>query len=259
VYTFRRSPTDPPIRSVNGNVPFELKVGIERSGDDEEDALTRLELRIVNRTTGKSSDPIPIQPENIRTSFFSVPADAVGDGNFDLHIRNLTNGNFIGLLGTSIAAVASEQNFDWNLLKSLLIMWLMAILVVIVAIFCSTFLSWPIAIILTIVILIGHWTVLQLGEDAGPGLGRRVATEMGFEDASKMVMVSKSVDALSRMLTTVASVLPDISKFASVEDLERGGTVSVRRLTDPLIVLATFGLPLLVLAYVILRNKEVAP
>jgi hypothetical protein len=54
-------------------------------------------------------------------------------------------------------------------------------------------------------------------------------------------------------------VLPDISKFAAVEDIERGVTISMDRIRDPLLVLLTFGLPLLVISYVILRNKEVAP
>jgi hypothetical protein len=137
----------------------------------------------------------------------------------------------------------------------------MAILVVIVAIFCSTFLSWPIAIVLTVVILMGHWAVLQLGEDAGPGVGRRIAEEMfgPSSGASRQKVVSELVDALTRVLRGVSNVLPDISKFAAVEDIERGVTISMDRIRDPLLVLLTFGLPLLVISYVILRNKEVAP
>lgn len=259
VYAFRHKRDDPPIRPLDGRVPFELKVGIERSGTEEDDALTHVQLQVVNRATGKTSEPIAIYPENVRTGYFTIPADAVADGNFDVIVRNLTPGNFIGLLGTSLSAVASEQSFNWNLLKSLFIMWLMAILVVIIAIFCSTFLSWPIAIVLTIVILIGHWAVLQLGDDIEAGLGARIATEMGFDDAGRTRVVARSVDLLNKLLTTFSGVLPDLSKFASIEDLERGVNISTQRLVDPLLVLLTFGLPLLVIAYVILRNKEVAP
>jgi hypothetical protein len=249
------------VHPINGKVPFEMKVGIERAGEGDDDALTQLEVTVVNRATGSRSDPIVIAPESTRTSYFAVPAAAVGEGNFEVHVRNLTQGNYVGLLSTSLAAVGSRQSFNWNLAKSLLIMWLMAILVVIVAIFCSTFLSWPIAIVLTIVILMGHWAVLQLGEDAGPGVGRRIAEEMfgSGAGASRQKVVSELVDALTRVLRGVSSVLPDISKFAAVEDIERGVTISMERIRDPLLVLVTFGLPLLVIAYVILRNKEVAP
>ena len=249
------------IYPVNGKVPFEMKVGIERAGEGEDDALTQIEVTVVNRATGFKSDPIVIAPESTRTSYFTVPAEAVGEGNFEVHVRNLTQGNYVGLMSTSMAAVGSRQNFSWNLAKSLLIMWLMAILVVIVAIFCSTFLSWPIAIVLTVVILMGHWAVLQLGEDAGPGVGRRIAEEMfgPGAGASRQKVVSEVVDALTRVLRGVSNVLPDISKFAAVEDIERGVTISIERIRDPLLVLLTFGLPLLVISYVILRNKEVAP
>ena len=54
-------------------------------------------------------------------------------------------------------------------------------------------------------------------------------------------------------------MLPDISQFSAIEDIERGVTISPQRLLDPLKVLLAFGLPLTVLAYVILRRKEVAP
>ena len=50
----------------------------------------------------------------------------------------------------------------------------MALLVVIVSVFCSTFLSWPIAIVLTILILLGHWGVQQLGDATAPGIGNLV-------------------------------------------------------------------------------------
>jgi ABC-type transport system involved in multi-copper enzyme maturation permease subunit len=258
IYQFRRSHTDPPVQPIDGRVPFELKVGIERSGEDE-DAITRLQLTVVNRATGFTSPPIEINPESTRTSYFTVPAEAVGEGNFDVHIKNLTNGNYIGLLGTSLTAVASEQSFDWNLFKSLLILWLMSLLVVIIAIFASTFLSWPIAIVLTIVLMLGHWAVLQLGEDVGPGIGARIAEDMKFDSPGVTSTAAQTVEALSRLLRIVSNVLPDIGKFAAVEDIERGVTISQQRLLDPLTVLATFGLPVMVLAYVILRNKEVAP
>jgi ABC-type multidrug transport system fused ATPase/permease subunit len=238
---------------------MELRVGIERSGEGDEDALTRLEITVANRRTGFTSEPIVILPESAHPNYFTVPVEAVGEGDFDVYVRNLTSGNYVGMLTNSLAAVASEASFNWNLAKSLLILWLMAILVVVVAIFCSTFLSWPIAIVLTIVILLGHWAVTQLGEDAGPGVGARIATDLGFQSATQTKVVSQSVEALSRLLRTVANFLPDISRFAAVEDIERGVTISLRRITEPLLVLLTFGLPMLVVAYVILRNKEVAP
>jgi hypothetical protein len=71
--------------------------------------------------------------------------------------------------------------------------------------------------------------------------------------------VSSSVEALSRGLNYLAAILPDISKFAATEDIERGLVVPRSKLFDSLGVLATYGLATMALAYVFLRQKEVAP
>jgi hypothetical protein len=138
---------------------------------------------------------------------------------------------------------------------------MLSILVVIIAIFCSTFLSWPIAIMLTLMLLLGHWTVLQLGGALAPGIGNRVATDIfgAGSTASQSRVVSSTVEAMSRMLNTLGEVLPDIGQFSAIEDIERGISISPTTLFNPITVLLTFGLPMVVLSYVILRNKEVAP
>ena len=155
--------------------------------------------------------------------------------------------------------MVSITSFGLNLSKSLLILWMMSILVVSICIFCSTFLSWPIAIVLTIVILLGRWGVQELGDATNSGIGNQVATDLGFSNPAQAKVVSTTVEDLTKMLNTVSTILPDISKFEATEDLERGISLSPDQLLDALCVLVGFGLPLLTLAYVFLRNKEVAP
>jgi hypothetical protein len=249
----------------DGRVPMELRVGIERSGDEvdeSEDVATEMEVRVHNRATGEISPVQTIKPETLRPSFFTVPEEAVRGGDFDVYLRILTPGHYAGFQSTSLALVSGRHNFAWNLAKSLLILWLMAILVTTVAIFTSTFLSWPIAVVLTLVILLGHWGVLQLGDATQPGIGNQVATDIfgaGAPSAAKMKAVSASVEALSKLLNAVSSVLPDISRYAALEDIEQGISISPARLGEAAAVTFGFGIPLVVLAYVFLKNKEVAP
>jgi hypothetical protein len=156
--------------------------------------------------------------------------------------------------------VVDNQIFAWNLAKSLSVLWLMSVLVIIVSVFCSTFLSWPIAIVLSLVILTGRWGAMQLGDLAQPGLGRQVVTDMfGKSDAATARAVSESVDLLVTMLNKVSEVLPDISRYAALQDLQSGVAISWQTLSGALWVTVLFGLPLVVLAYVFLRFKEVAP
>lgn len=246
----------------SGQVPFEMRVGIERTGDQLDtstDDLTDLTIAARNLKTGIISDPITITPESLRPTYFSLPAGALGDGNFELILRNHTNGHWIGLQANSVFVVTGHLPFILNLSKSLLILWLMTLLVIIIAILCSTFLSWPIAVVLTIVILLGRWGVMQLGDTLGSGIGNQIATDFGFSDPSQAKVVSSSVEALTKALTAVSHVLPDISKFSATEDVERGVVVPTARLVESSAVVFGFGLPMIVLAYIFLKNKEVAP
>jgi hypothetical protein len=261
IYRFRNAEVNPD----NGTVPFELRSGIERSGDEETTSTsvlvepTRLAVRVRNLTSGQVSDEVIVQPESNRTIFFRLPADLITGGNFDVRLRCLTPGDFVGLQPRSLVLVTQLQPFLWNLGKSLLILWLMAILVTTVAVFTSTFLSWPIAVVLTLVILLGHWGVEQLGDATAPGIGAQVVTDFGLKNPAKAEAVRATVEKLSSFLNFISTILPDIGKFAAVEDIERGVAIPAVKLRDAAAVALGFGLPLSLLAYVFLKNKEVAP
>jgi hypothetical protein len=258
VYRFE----DSHISSGASAVTFEGRFGIERSGDEvsvNEDQPTEVSVRVRNNTTGNISQPVIVKPESNRPTFFSLPADAVSGGKFDVVLQTLTPGHFVGLLDSSVALIANRQPFAWNLFKSLLILWLMSVLVIAVAIMTSTFLSWPIAVVLTLLILLGHWGVQQLGDATQPGIGNQIVTDLGLQESAPAKAVSATVEQLSWILNFMSRILPDISKYTAVEDIERGVTVSMQRLQEALMVTLGFGIPLTVLAYVVLKNKEVAP
>lgn len=261
LYEFR----DASPKNSDAQVGFEMRVGIERTGESnvESDATT-FQITIVDHDSHQvAAGPIDVHPENNRPCYFSVPATAIKGGNFDLYIRNLSRGQFASLRdAASLSMVISEESFDLNLLKSLWILWMLSILVVTIALFCSTFLSWPIAVMLTLLLLLGHWGVIQLGDALAPGIGNRVANDIfgsANGQASKAKVVSTTVEALSKVLTELSDLLPDITRFSAIDQIERGATIPITDLTAPLSVLLLFGLPLTVLSYVIFRNKEVAP
>jgi hypothetical protein len=244
--------------------PFELRAGIEQTRNEEaveEDFATKVVLTFHNRTTGATTSK-EISPESNRPTYFDVPAAYVIGGQFDVVVRMRTPG-WIGMRPgefASLKLVRNDQGFAWNLLKSLTILWLMSLLVTIIAIFCSTFLSWPIAVVLTLVILFGRWGAEQLGDVTQPGFGRRVAEDMfKGSDAATTRTVSESVEVLVKMLGLVSSVLPDVSQFGALEHIQQGVAVPPATLLASLQVALGFGIPLLVLAYVFLKYKEVAP
>lgn len=247
-------------KDLSGNVVFRFRAGIERGGDyDASSEWSTVTLTVLNRKTGQKSDPIDFHPETSHDSPVLVPGKYVEGGDFDVWVRGMNNGQFIGLADDSVQLISAEHSFVINLLESLLILWLMSILVVVIAIFTSTFLSWPIAVVLTLLLLLGHWGVTELGDALSPGVGRSVASDLGFRDAAQTKVVSASVDALAKVLNTVSSVLPDLSKFPVMDDITRGVSIPGSSIAGSLSVLACYGLPMLVLSFLILKNKEVAP
>ena len=246
----------------NGDVSGELRMLIERSGADvdDTDVVTNVTVEVYPAGETTAAASVLVKPESNRPSFFTIPASAFpAGGDFDVVVRCGTPGHYLGLASDSILLVGQQQFFALNLAKSLIVVWLMSLLVIIIAVFCSTFLSWPIAVVLTTIILMGRWGVIQLGDANRPGIGNMVATDLGLKDAAAAKAVSQFTEALSAGLNAFAAVLPDITRFAFIEDLERGQLLPLTRLTDAGGVLLMFGLPILVLSYVFLRYKEVAP
>ncbi len=258
VYRFRKAlPTDG-----LDHVNFEIRLGIERSGTenaDEKDTITHVSMQIRNLTSGKLSEAVTYQPETNRNGYFNFPVSAVEGGEFELILRCTSPQHQIGIRQGGLAMVVTQGNFYFNLFKSLTIFWLLSVLVVSSAIFCSTFLSWPIAVVLCVVVLLGHWGVEQLGDATKPGLGGAVATDFGFRDARQVRVISGTVETLSKLLNTISRVLPDISQFPATEDIERGISIPHEKLWDACKESLSYGLPMLLLGYVVFKNKEVAP
>lgn len=243
-------------------VSFEIRAGIERGGDGDGDTemLPDAQLRIGDPATGKVSDPFPFRPETNRISYLEVPRSAFppDGGRFDVLVRVLTPDQWLGMKPQSVSLATGSRPFAFNLLKSLLILWLMSVLVVAIAVFCSTFLSWPIAVVLTLVLLLGRWGVEQVGDATG-GLELGAQITGSQADPLQAKVVRESVDALGRTLELISTFLPDISRFQATTDIERGISVPLDRLTGAGRVLLGYGTPIVMLAYLILKKKEVAP
>jgi hypothetical protein len=259
-YEFHNAPA---AMLVENQIPFQLNVEVDRSNSviesGREDA-TKLDVWVVDLDTGKRTHLTnPVLVESRLPTFFSIPAEAVSGGNYQILMHCLNSSLTVGLMPGSLQLVQSEQLFEVNLIKSLSIIWMMSILVIILAVLCSTFLSWPIAIVLTVMILLGHWGVDQLADASGPGLGRQIVSDFKFSDVAISNVVSTGVDKLSQALNLLSKVLPDSSRFDAIEDIEQGISISPDRLIQALTVMLGFGAPALVISYLILRGKEVAP
>ena len=244
-------------------ITFEVRAGIERAGDGsgESEQLPVVQLSVHNLETGTVHVAPVFTVETNRISYVDVPRSAFpADGaRFDVLVRVLTPDQWLGMKPQSIALATGARTFSFNLLKSLLILWLMSVLVVAIAVFCSTFVSWPIAVVLTLVLLLGRWGVDQITDATGGGLQLGATITSQTEDVTRTKVIRESVDALGRLLELVAAFLPDVSQFQATADIERGISVPAARLAGAGWVLLGYGVPIVILAYLVLKRKEVAP
>jgi hypothetical protein len=249
----------PPAR--NGTVAFEMDTQIEHTGDygGIPNGQSICLVEVVNSRTGKSSGPIRVAPDLNHLTFFDVPVEVVDGGDFDVYLRGLLDGQWVEVHPQSIALITAERSFAGNLVKSFLLLWMLSILVIAISVFCSTFLSWPIAVVVTLILLLGRWGVTQLGDTLDPGIGRSVASDFFVKDAAESKVVSSAVEALSRGLRTVAVVLPDVSQFPASEDLERGISIPMAVMGEAAKSLLLYGTIVIIGGYLILRFAEVAP
>jgi hypothetical protein len=243
----------------NGTVAIELQMDVERLDDDAGEEATQIEVEVANPRAGKPIDKVYLTPEKLKTVYAAFPAYAFAGGNFDVKLRTLTPGHAIALSNNSVAVVGSRHSFGVNLAKALSTQWMLSILVVTIGTFCSTFLSWPLAIVTSIVILMARWAVDQVSDSLQPGIGALLATDIGATNATQARVISTTFDSLARMLNFIAQFLPNIDRFSTAELVQRGLMIPFSTVGWAALVLALFGLPLLALSYIRFRNMEVSP
>jgi len=101
--------------------------------------------------------------------------------------------------------------------------------------------------------------VQQVGDALAAGIGARVADSAGIRDIAAIQTVSATVEGLAGTLRTVSAFLPNLDHFSLAAIVEQGIIVPAGALVQAGVTMLLFTLPAMALAYVILRNKEVAP
>lgn len=260
VYHFSKAHLTP---GPDGNYSFEIVPTIERMNSDVEEGRedpTLLNVSVYDIASGQTHALAePVRVESRLTSFIDVPSADITGGDFELIMGCPNADQSVLLYPKSVQAIASREYFALNLGKSLLVMWMMTVMVVVIAIFCSTFLSWPIAFVLTIVLLLSHWAIVQLSDSLGSGLGRSVVNDFRVQDQAVAKTISEGVNLLSNSLASISQLLPDTSRFDAIQDIEHGNALPLSNIGEAAWVLAMFGVPSIIFAYLILRAKEVAP
>jgi hypothetical protein len=162
------------------------------------------------------------------------------------------------------------QPFELNYLKAAFGLWCRIALVIAIAVSLSTYLAGVVSLLATLAIVVCSYLVEHIqdvaqGTNIGGGpfesLTRVLRADMPTSqlEATAGVRTAQGLDTPAAwVFRQIMNVIPDIDAFTWTHYLKEGYNVNVEFLVMNFIVLFGYILPWGVLAYYLLRNREVA-
>ena len=178
----------------------------------------------------------------------------------------------LGVARHDLYILADEKPFFLNFLKGMIGLWLATLLVLAVAIACSTYLSGVISFICTLFLYIaGNYTpdIVALAEGRNYGGGplessMRILTRKPvmapLDDTPTTAMAKIFDDSFRWALRLFINVLPDVDRYDLHAYVAHGFDISWTQVlfADNLLGLIGYLLPWAVLAFYLMQNREIA-
>jgi len=201
--------------------------------------------------------------------------DLVHAGGVIVELQCIPASQHFGVGPADLYLLAREGRFDLNFAKALVGIWLQCVLAVTIAVFWSTFLSGPVAMLATTITLIAAvlkphlQTVVArklFGENQDSGgilesfyriLAQKApAVEL---DAGTTTDVIKFVDEwVGKAILEAFRFVPDFAGMSDVESVSRGFDIRPDVLLNHLLQAGAFAVPLFIVAFLIFKLVEVA-
>jgi hypothetical protein len=205
--------------------------------------------------------------------------DLVSDeGDLEIWVQCLEPGQYFGAARPDVYLRSGNKPFAWNFFKGYFGIWCQMVLMVSFGVMFSTFLSGPVAMLVTIgTLILGLFTtsfinpladsVIQENIKIMPGGGPiestiRLVTQQGIMAEladSPGVRVAKMTDrALMYGMRGVASLMPDLSRFDDAKFVSQGYDVPRDLILQQATITAGFVLACFLAGFLFMRMREVA-
>ena len=202
---------------------------------------------------------------------FDIFEDFVADGEVEIWLHCLDRGQYIGVAKADLYFRAANASVTMNFIKGFYKIWMQMMILVSFGVLFSTFLSGPVAMLSTIGVLIAGFTkkfVVSLGlnEQLGGGpfeafyrllIQQNMVVDLPTSVATQFI---KAADvAFSPFLLLVGHVVPSLSEFALYDNaLVNGFNIPADWVLMHSFLTLGYVVPLFVVAYLILSNREIA-
>jgi hypothetical protein len=221
-----------------------------------------------------SDDVAEAQRNDIRLSQrreFDLFDDFINDGEVEVWLQCLDRGQYVGVAKADLYLRAADASVTLNFIKGFYKIWMQMIIVISFGVLFSTFLSGPVAMISTVGVLIAGFSksfLIELGFNRQLGGGpfessyRILIQQNMVVDLPTSLATSfiKAADvAFSPFLLLVGQTVPPLSEYAGFDiALTSGFDIPMDGILKYSVMTLAYAIPLFIVAYLILSNREVA-
>ncbi|WZO97573.1 hypothetical protein EP7_004614 [Isosphaeraceae bacterium EP7] len=256
------------------DVPAEMTFSVYRTTKGIVGDPVYASIQAVNPVTNaRFEDTFAIREYYTNKLLLPATLLAGSQGALRIEVRCLSPTQYLGMAESDLYLVAPSGTFGWNFLKGLFGVWLQAMVLTAIGVFAGSFLSWPVALLLTIAFFVaGQMAFGFLQEFAlkaiqmqggGPfeSLIRLLSHENLVNDLSPTmaVVVAKTLDSLVLpVMSRLVYIVPNFTALDVSNTVAEGYAVGGRLLLENTLMALAYALPFTIAGYFILKNREVA-
>jgi ABC-type transport system involved in multi-copper enzyme maturation permease subunit len=273
-------------QDVEGQVlPLEIIVRVFRTykGDIETGIQGSVQLR--NPDTKLKSDLWTFTAKDASINNFDLPrklndADqnpidlindlVTKDGRLEVIVQCLDSAQYFGFAQPDAYVRLPDGSPLWNFIKAQISIWVQMVLVIAIAVTCSTLVNGPVAMLFTLAIItLGFFQQFFVNVATGKQVGGgpveslyRIITQMNQmsplpENIGTNLMIT--IDAVLKAgMQSLAYVLPDFRSFSTVGYVAYGFYIPIDKLAQDVTTCLAYLVGLFVMGYFFLRTREVA-
>jgi len=187
-----------------------------------------------------------------------------------VYVKCEDGGQLLGMAEPDLYLLETNQPFSVNFVKGMVGVWCRLCIVIGLAIACSTYLSGVLSLLLTaMVFLLGytsdHMNDLAKNQNVGGGPFQAVSqimrtesptTPFGESSGAKVVLLADK--GWAWVVRRIQNVIPDVESFTWTHFVSEGFNVNIEYLVINLLMVFGYLLPWAVLAYYLMKSREVA-
>ncbi len=239
---------------------------------------TGRQVMLRNFLAKKFATDVQIIPRSFITSGADGKAETIDlfrdmvsdDGQLQIILQCLEPQQYYGMAQADLYIRAADSSFAWNFCKGYLGIWMQMALVVSLGVMFSTFVSGPVALLGTIFVVItgifqGYIVELSTGTMVGGGTFesfQRIITQDNMISQLEPGLRSTTIKVLDQaeavMMRYFSALVPNIGENDYVDRVAFGFNVGADLVARCLLCEAAYVLPVILLGFLCLKQREVA-